>query len=167
MKPLWLLDVSGLYQEFYQPDTRSLTSEADPIVRNILDAGSLFWAGILRREHIAGLVNALCDNFLNPENHIPQFCGIMADKDRFITDVLDARISVCDQGLEPQSFFRKLETLAIVCELYSRFGTSPFPLALQSGFEVTEVSAREIVYNSLSNAVHQRNNHPINPELLT
>lgn len=150
MKPLWLIGVSGLYQEFYQPDTQALISTTKKIYKNILDSGIIFWNALLQPERIIKIINALEENIHNPIHQIPQFLGVVADKSKFISNVLDYRISICDQGIEPRQFFNKLETLAILCELYSRFEFYPFQLSIQNGFLLDEVSAKEVVNNCQS-----------------
>ncbi|MCB2189740.1 MAG: radical SAM protein [Deltaproteobacteria bacterium] len=147
MKPLWLRGVSGLYQEFYQPDTDALVSATNIIDNNLLDSGRIFWSSLLQPERIMNVVSALEENIHNPTHQIPQFLGVMADKSKFISDILDYRTSICDQGEGPRQFFCKLETLAILCEMYSRFEFYPFRLTVQNAFLLDEVSAREIVDN--------------------
>ena len=150
MKPLWLIGVSGLYQEFYQPDTQALISKINKIKKYILDSGIIFWRTLLQPEKIKNLVNALEENIHNPIHQIPQFLGVVGNRDKFISNVLDYRISICDQGIGPKQFFKKIETLAILCELYSRFEFFPFQLSIQNGFLLDDVSAKEIVYNCQS-----------------
>lgn len=153
MRPLWILGVTGLYQEFYQPDTRAIdlpNEKIRTIDQKILDSGRIFWNTILQRERVIKVVNALENNIHNPRNQIPQFLCIVADKGKFINDVLDYRVSICDQGIGPKNFFMKLETFAILCELYSRFEYHPFQLSIQNGFLLNEVSSKEIVYNCQS-----------------
>ena len=150
MKPLWLQDISGLYQEFYQPDSRFLMSNSNVIDGCSLDAGSMFWSKMLQKDKIIRLVETLEDNFNNPINQTPQFMGIVSNKNKFIENVLDAKITICDQGIDQCSFFNKLETLAIVCELYTKFETYPFVLTLESGFLLNEVSAATVVHDSLN-----------------
>lgn len=150
MKPLWLSGVTGLFQELYQPDTESMLSTSLDINNDILDSGQLFWNWILQRERIEDVVHSLEMNIHNPANQLPQFWGIVGDKDKFINNALDCRVAVCDQGIGQRYFFSKLETLSILCELYSRFEFSPFRLTVQDGFVLNEVSANEIICNSLS-----------------
>ncbi len=150
MKPLWLLGVTGLYQEFYQPDTKSLLTPNTKINENFLDSGGIFWSSLLQTERVVKVVNSLEKNIHNPKHQRPQFLGIIANKDKFISDVVDYRISICDQGISPAQFFSKLETLSILCELYSLFEFYPFQLSLQNGFLLNEVSAKELIFNSLT-----------------
>ncbi|CCO23721.1 radical SAM protein [Maridesulfovibrio hydrothermalis] len=150
MKPLWLLGVTGLYQEFYQPDTQALVSPVDIIQNNVLDSGTIFWKNLLQPERVLKVVNALEENIHNPTHQIPQFLAVVANKSKFISCVLDYRVSICDQGVEDRQFFNKLETLAILCELYSQFEFYPFKLSIQNGFLLNETSAKEIIHNCQS-----------------
>ncbi len=110
----------------------------------------LFWSSLLQQNRIENVVNSLFENIHNPIHQIPKFFGIVADKYRFISNVLNYRIDICDQGITPGQFYSKLETLAILCELYSRFEFHPFRLNIQNGFQLNEVSAREIINNCQS-----------------
>ena len=150
MRPLWLLSITGLYQEFYQPDTLDILEPILKIEDNILNSGKIFWSSLLQSERVIKVVNALEENIHNPKHQIPQFLGILANKETFIAKILDYRISICDQGIGSKQFFNRLETLAILCELYSRFEFSPFQLSLQNGFLLNEVSTKEIAYNCLT-----------------
>jgi hypothetical protein len=150
MKPLWIKSVSGLYQELYQPDTKGMISPAQFIDHGVLDAGLAFWRSLFVPERIRRLIDTLEDNMHGEEYEVPQFLAILADKKRFISRCIDHSTSVCDNGLSDREFFEKLETLSILCLLYSRFEFHPFELSLQSGFLLNEVSSTEIIQHCLN-----------------
>jgi hypothetical protein len=145
VKPLWLNSVTGLYQELYWPDTRAISINKHKIKDSFLDSNIIFWSMLLQRPQISKIVSVLEDNIHNPIHSIPQFLGIKANKQKFINDILNYKVSVCDQGIDSKQFFKRLESLAILCELYSRFEFEPFSIKIHSGFILDESSAKVIV----------------------
>jgi hypothetical protein len=150
MKPLWIRNVTGLYQEFFQPDPRGMKSPVNLIYNNVLDAGLAFWRSLFVPERISRVIDILENNMVGEEYQVPQFLAILADKDSFISRCTDHSTSVCDNNLSDRDFFGKLETLAILCQLYSKFEFHPFELSLQNGFLLNEVSTKEIIQHCLN-----------------
>ncbi|CBS85522.1 protein of unknown function [Azospirillum lipoferum 4B] len=117
-----------------------------------MNAGSIFWKNILSEESVRHLIEKLRENELNDDLLIPQFAGILADKERFISNVLKYRISVCDQGIGPQDYFKQLETLEILCQLRNALSSDNFELHIQSGYLLDEFSLADVAQNCMNPA---------------
>jgi len=155
MKPLWINGINGLYNELYTPDTRSMAAQDISVQDNLLDLGLYFWRSLLQERSVVGILDQLEENIHCKENQRPQFLAILQNKTQFIQKVLNARVKICDQSLSPRQLFNEIETLSILCELFSRFRFSPFNLTIQDGFVFNEISSKDIIEKSL--------NHTKNP----
>lgn len=140
MKHLYIGEVSGLYNEMYVPDVDSLLDSKVEIKNNILNANNHFWSKIFdlkRIEKILGYINT--SQQLNP-----QYISIAMHKKHFLKNVSEAKNKVCDGQNSPQEFFAYLETLNLVCQLYTDYVFYPFTLSLQEGFLTDNYDAKKI-----------------------
>lgn len=149
MKPLFISGVSGLYQEFFLPDTVGIEASPVGIVNGHLDAAQIFWTELLCREKIEALIQSLLTNIHNPQYQTPKFLAIAADPAQFLELAITAKIQVCDQGLSPQAFFGNLETLETLCQLYSELLFTPHRLSIQNGFMLDEYSSTDLFHRNL------------------
>ena len=150
MKSLWVKNVTGLYQEFFDPDVRGMLSSESKIRNNTLDAGILFWSSVLSESNIIRITDILQDNIQFKEFQTPSFLAICANKDSFVAKCIDYRTSLCNQTNDEQAFFSRLETLSILCKLFSAFDYYPFEINIQNGFVLDEQSLQTIYNNCLN-----------------
>lgn len=140
MNYLYIGEVNGLYNEMYMPDIDSLLEPRVEIKENILDANNHFWSEILdlnRIEKILGFIN-------KSEQLNPQYISIVTHKKHFLKNVREAKNKICDGENSPQQFFSYLETLNLVCQLYTDYVYFPFILSLQEGFLINNFNAKKI-----------------------
>lgn len=140
MQYLYVSEVGGLYNEMYLPDADSLQSLCLNINNNVLDANNHFWSEILAPSNIQKILELIeISEQLNP-----QYTSILKHKAYFQRKVAEAKIKVCDGANSPQEFFAYLETLNLVCQIYTEYNYFPFTLSLQEGFLLNNYDAKKI-----------------------
>ncbi len=143
MNYMRISSVGGLFHEFYEPIPNGLTKIPNlDCKHNILDATNLFWSLIFDTKNIKKVLNKV-----KPTS--PKHIAIMANVELFIKQIEVAKKSICSQDITSSDFFQYLETLSIVCSLYSEYVYYPHRLTIQNGFENECFSASKIYINCL------------------
>lgn len=137
-----IASVGGLFHEFYEPVPNGLSTRQLICIENKLDATNLFWSLIFDIENIKQIIDKI-----NPVT--PKHFAIAADTELFIKQVEKAKRNICNQRITPIEFFSYLETLSIVCNLYSEYVFYPNQLTIQNGFEIDYSSASKTYINCL------------------
>ena len=110
------------------------------IKNNVLDANNHFWSEILDLKKIEKLLDLIDTS----EQFNPQYISMVMHKKHFLKNVREAKNRVCDAENRPQEFFAYLETLSLVCRLYTDYVYFPFVLSLQEGFLINNYDAKKI-----------------------
>lgn len=139
--------VGGVFHEFYNPLPNGLSTIQLDYSGKELDATNLFWSLIFDTAHIKQVINRITPT-------TPKHIAIMANTKLFVRQVETAKCKICEQDITPIEFFSYLETLSIVCNLYSEYVFFPHNLTLQNGFEIDDCSASKIY----SNCLHKNEN---------
>ena len=155
MKYLRILPIQGLFYELNFPERLPNKNVDSPIHDSLLDCNNIFWTEILKDNNIKNIINILKAQPYN--TLIPQYRAILKDSDIFSNKVHNALQQICDQASRPEVFFDCLETLSILCKVYSDYVFYPYELTVQSGFILNELSSKEIAESCL--------NHKKNPYL--
>lgn len=146
MKYLYIGVVNGLHNEMYNPQLDALLETDLQISSNRLEANNHFWSVIFNSQNISNLL----DNISITEDINPAYLSILNYKDFFLEKVLEAQVRICYCNNSPQEFFTYLETLNLVCKLYSEYMYFPHTLTLQDGF-ITNNSNARIIWEECSN----------------
>ncbi len=144
MKCIRISPVSGLYHEFYGPLYKSLNFYDLQFNKNELDATNLFWSLILEEKNIRKAITKV-------QPVLPKYIAVLGNIELFLSQVELAKKNICSRTINQKDFFCYLETLSIVCSIYSDYVFSPHRITVQNGFELAEFSAREIYENCLQN----------------
>lgn len=134
--------VGGLFHEFYNPTPNGFSIFDLNIKENELDSTNLFWSIIFDIANIKQIVDKI-----TPDS--PKYIAVAANTELFIQQVENAKKNICNPDLEPKEFFEYLETLSIVCSIYSKYVYAPHRLTIQNGFETDNFSASQIYNNCL------------------
>lgn len=144
MRILKVPAVKGLYNEFFDPDPTML--QEYPQIKNFTLRGEgAFWNSLFQSNRIEHLVKVLEDNLHSLQWQIPQYHSIIANPQEFLSRVLSAATEICSPSCDTRHFFSCLETLAILCKLYSDFEFFPIQLTLQDGFLLNDQSS-DVIY---------------------
>lgn len=153
MKKIYINNLGGLYDELYNPDYFYRTNIKD-VKNEFLDANTIFWHNILDLNNISYIVDLLIENKQTTTNETYRDLSIITNPNLFIQNVLQARDHICNQGITQQEFFRYIETLEILCDLYSRYYFSPYKLSLEQGIEFDEISSRKILQIAVNPSIN-------------
>lgn len=134
--------LGGLFHEFYKPMPEGLATMQLDYNENELDATNLFWTLIFDITNIKQIIDKI-------EPTSPKKIAIMANVELFIKQIKMAKHNICNQNITPMEFFSYLETLSIVCNLYSEYVFYPHQFTIQNGFEIDCSSASKVFKNCL------------------
>jgi len=152
MKELNIYPIHGLFNELYNPDINSLSLKS--LVVNgkysLKNASGLFWALHLAEPKIRKLLDKLSKKYYFSKPLNPQYLTILSNPDFFIDKVKNAPFDLCNQGKTQKDFFSVIETLAILCKLYSELEYFPHNLSIQEGFENLDMSSELLIGNCLN-----------------
>lgn len=148
MKVLRINSINGIYNEMYDPFVYSFKNEV--IVKDsFLDLNQSFWNYILSDESIRNVIKiarlSLFDYSLIPQIH----CAIN-DYELFISNVNKAKTELCNRNISQKMFFKHLETLEILCYIYSKFMFGGIPFTTNEAFGINESSSKKLYYDSTS-----------------
>lgn len=153
MKEINIGSVGGIHYEMYDPDPQNLHtnlicghSERKP---DFLNLNGVFWSEMFSEENIEKLVDSFLINYNEFSKPEPYEQMIQAAPELFMSAVQEAKNQLCEQGLSEKEYFGYLETLAIVCKIYSRLYYAPFELTVHEGFLLDSYSSVEMLSDCL------------------
>lgn len=152
MNCLYLASMDGLFHEFSYPENLEAFDAVELLDNCIIDGNPKFWNELLSLRKIESLLNQLESNTFTEWANTPQYMSIITNKQLFLKNVFRAKHGICDQNISQQTFFSYLETLSIICKLYSDLVFYPHVLDLQNGFLANDYSSLEIFNNCLNPA---------------
>lgn len=142
--------LGGFHHEMYHPDTDGLfIEELAHTPTGLLQANALFWGLLMRPEAVRELAHTLqvSEGLAGTK---AAYCAIVADPELFVEQVSLVKERICDQGIGIREFYRCVETLQILCRLYSKLVYAPHSLTLQDGFWGFDLSSR-VLYDTCLN----------------
>lgn len=144
--------INGLYEEMFTPCVTDIEDKPLTCFQDLRRLSGLFWATLLREQTIKKAIHALELQYKYTICEQPQYSAILADPEQFIALVRSAAIDIANQGISPVAFFSCVETLSILCKLYSDYLFYPFILTITDGILLNEFSAKELVQNCMNPA---------------
>ena len=148
MRTFRVSNIGGLYHEFFDPAPK-LLNDAVEVKDFRLDGTGMFWSDFFKRHRIESVVDALKSNAHAEPWQRPQYRAILADPQRFLEQAINAPVEICSPACTPRHFFSCLETMTILCQLYSDFETAPFRLSLEDGYQLDSCSSDTLYQQSL------------------
>ncbi len=153
IKEMNIGSIGGLHYEMYEPDPRNLhiqqALERHEVKPDFLNLNGLFWSKLLSEDAITELIDDFLDCYQETEVPIPYEQIIFHNPERFKDTVRRAKEQVCEQGLSEREYFGCLETLEIVCKIYSKLYFDPFELTVHEGFLLESYSSLEMIKDCL------------------
>lgn len=148
---LWIRDIKGIFNEMYEPSSTSdFYSDLEIDNHDCLNASNYFWAKHFQKERIEYVIDTMCQNLYVDKYSRPQYKAIAANRELFIANVMEIPEKLSARDTSPLHFFNALETLNILCSLYSDFMYAPFKLSLQEGFVLDNNSSQDIYENCMN-----------------
>ena len=142
MNYIRIASLGGIFHELYNPTPNGLSVATLNVMENELDATNFFWTHIFDTKNIKRIVDKIVPSS-------PKYISIAADVDTFIKQVELAKKFICNSNITVKDFFRYVETLSIVCKIYSEYIFAPHRLTIQNGFETNNYSASQIYHACL------------------
>ncbi len=144
LKILRITGINGLYNELYSPNP--LTEKEEEIIsKGVIDLGRQFWNRILSRRELNKILDYVR---LNSDNEVSiKILSALANTEKFIENVAIAKTKICDQGIDIRQFYSYLETLSIVCEIYSKYLYNGIVLTINDGLCTDETSSKVMYEN--------------------
>ena len=153
MKELNLYPLAGLFVELQKKDFHEI-SAGTPLVleekESLKKANSLFWANHLAPQKLASLIDLVQDRFRYSPCYIPQFQAVLDNPDLFLNKVEKSVHDLSQPIVSEKKFFSSMETLTVLCNLYSDFVYKPFRLTIDQGFLLNEIDIRVLAKDCLS-----------------
>ena len=153
MKELNLYPLTGLFMELQRADFHKLSAGTSLVLEgkeSLKNANSLFWANHLARQKLSSLIDLVKDRYRYSPCYIPQFQAVLDNPDLFLNRVENAIHELSQPIVSEQKFFSSMETLTILCNLYSDFVYTPFRLTIDQGFLLNEIDIRTLAKGCLS-----------------
>ncbi|EHQ89496.1 B12-binding domain-containing radical SAM protein [Desulfosporosinus youngiae] len=151
MNELHLYSLEGLFYEFSQPDLNSLRLEPldNAVPDSLRRANGLFWAQHLKAASIHNLLNILANKHHNLPVDIVQYAAILEKPQLFVERCQLAIHQIVNQATDVRDYFGALETLSILCKMYSELIYFPHTLTISDGFALNQTSSQEMLANCM------------------
>lgn len=153
IKEINIGSIGGIHYEMYEPDPRNLDIQ-QPLEHyegrtDFLNLNGLFWTKLLSEEQIEKLIDVFLACYQEMDASVPYEQIIFHNPELFKNMVQEAKGRLCEQGLSERAYFGSLETLGIVCKLYSKLYFAPFELTVHEGFLLDSYSSLEMLKDCL------------------
>ena len=130
--------VTGLFNQLY--NLEETLSDCD-IKNGFLNVNSIFWAQILNINNIKKMI---CELKKRHEISSTKLNAVKSNPKIFIDLCKEAINNINSQSLNAPTEFKYLETLQIVCYMYSYLYSLPFELSIYDGYKHNQFSAYEL-----------------------
>lgn len=152
MKELNFHPLAGLMHE---PNKADLMRDPDAVPapspkESLKNANRLFWETLLAKDAIHSMICLAQNKYLHAPCEIVQSAAVLENPELFVNQVEKALVSLDRPVVAEQSFFVAMETLTILCKMYSEFVYHPFQLSVSKGFALNRADTRVLVRDSLS-----------------
>lgn len=141
MRALRINALSGLMNQLYSKEQYVKEEQRTGVQKGYLDVNSLFWSYIFSEKEVRSLI-AQAKRELNCDES-PKFRAVLALPDVFYKMYKKAVNQIADVDNQ-RILFNHLETLEIICALYSQLRSSPFTLTLSQGYMLSKCSALDM-----------------------
>lgn len=144
MKQWNISTLGGICFEMYEPEPERLRTEqvlvrCDDRLPDCLNLNDVFWTRLFHADSIDILLEKVC--LAQAAAQEPYEFLIVNNPRHFAERIKTAKEEIFEQGADTQSFFSHIETLQIVCQLYSKYVSAPFQLTLYDGFRLDAASS--------------------------
>jgi len=151
IKELHFHAIQGLFREFFEPSLKELKIKSlDLNTNSLIHANGLFWNKLLSRKKIRSAIELLADKYKDIPCDKIYYAAILEKPDLFIKFIESIPEKIANHATDEQSFFNCIETLSILCKLYSDTLFSPHELTVQDGFFIDETSSLTLLKTGLT-----------------
>lgn len=142
MRILKLNALCGVKNQMYSAD-QYVSANKTPLISNgFFDINSLFWSIIFAPEKVRELLSV--SKIRLKEDHSPKIQAVLQSPGVFFETYLEA-MKALEMPVSEQVLFQSLETLEIICHLYSKVYSNPFVLSISQGYIHSKFSALDLL----------------------
>lgn len=153
MRELNIGSLGGLHYELYDlsPARRAVTSliQYSKEAPAFLDLNGFFWSQLLCVENIGRMLEELRVATTLRRDVPNSFRAAVQDPERFVARVLEAESGQFEQDQTERSFFGHMETLAVLCKIYSFLYGKGFELTVHEGYQLDSYSSVQLIGDCL------------------
>lgn len=146
MKKLRINSLCGLMNQLYSNEQYVKCEKRSGIKNGYLDINSLFWSYVLDPKQVKSLILQAQRELKSDDS--PKVRAITDSPEMFYRTYQEA-VNGINSICEPQSLFRYMETLEMVCDLHTKLISAPFALTLSQGYLINNFSALDLERNCL------------------
>ena len=144
MKILQINSLCGIKNQMYDPTQVIHAQSPVEISNGFFDINSLFWTQIFELQQVEELIQ--CAALELSQDKSPKIQAIINAPELFLSVYSDA-LQALDgawNDLSEERLFSSLETLEMVCILFSRLKSAPFHLTISEGYVLSRYSALDM-----------------------
>lgn len=141
MKILRVNSLSGIKNQMYSTEQYVDPNKEHKIINGFFDINSLFWSEMFKPEHVSKILSQAKIRFSSEDS--PKVVAVLTKPKEFFETYVEA-LKATQTPVSNQVLFQSLETLEIICYLYSKLYTTPFSLSIASGFIHSKFSAKDL-----------------------
>lgn len=152
MNYLNLYPINGLYDELYYPNLFHLSTEplGNEGSNSLARLNGLYWANLFDEKLIRDAISWMRDYYAYKFCDVPHYCAVLGNTDYFVQRVIEASRNIVNQGISKKDFFSYVETISILCKIYTDFMLSPFTLTITDGILIDESNADSLISGCMS-----------------
>ncbi len=142
MKTLIVNSLCGIKNQMYSSEQYVDSSRKHKITNGFFDINSLFWSEMFSPDHVKEIIYQAQKRLVNDNS--PKTLAVINNPEQFYTTYLEALKSLHIPSSE-QVLFQSLETLEIICCLFSKMYSKPFKLSIANGYIHSKFSAKDLL----------------------
>lgn len=142
MKTLMVNSLCGIKNQMYSSEQYVDSSRKHKITNGFFDINSLFWSEMFSPDNVKELICQAQKRLVNDTS--PKTLAVINNPEQFYTTYLEALESLYIPSSK-QILFQSLETLEIICSLFSKIYFKPFKLSIASGYVHSEFSSKDLL----------------------
>ena len=151
LKELNAYGITGLYYEMWEPSYVSFSSAQIDATKINIDVFSsinnLFWKNLFEADNILKAIESLKNIYQYTKCDDIHLLAILNNSDVFVSKCLEAVRKLGNINFTQNEYFYMLETVSVLCKLYSKTIFFPHNLTVEDGFILNEFLCEELLSN--------------------
>ena len=149
IEALHFYPMCGLFDELYNPCKMDLVLTPLRGANDLYRVNGLFWGQLLSNARIDEVIGHLQDKHAHSHPTDIKEAAILANPALFKRRLNSAIDEIVDQSTPEPLFFGAIESINILCKLYSDMVFYPYTITVADGFIVNEYSSKDLIVTCL------------------
>lgn len=142
MRILKINPLCGIKNQMYSSEQYVDDKKEHLISNSFFDINSLFWSEFFSKKHVEEILS-LADKRLKDDTS-PKVKAVIENPKCFIRTYIEA-LEVFNKPVTQQNLFECLETLEIICHIYTKIHSTPFKLTITEGYIHEAFSSKDLL----------------------